>query len=52
LDLSSTLDIYGAGGYLGLFIAIEDEDLLLKSASDLYGALGFKYEVGPLGSLV
>jgi len=50
LAYSPTPDIYGSSArYIGLFITIEDEDLLLKSASDLYGALDFKYEDELLG---
>jgi len=45
LSYSPTPDIYGMSArYIGLFITIEDEDLLLKSASDLYGILDFMYE--------
>jgi hypothetical protein len=50
LAYSTTPDIYGSSArYIGLFITIEEEDLLLKSASDLYGALDFKYEDELLG---
>jgi hypothetical protein len=49
LEYSFTPDINGSSGYLELSIVIEDDDLLLKSTSDLYGALVFKYEDEPLG---
>ena len=49
LEYSFTPDISVMTWYLELSILIEDDDLLMKSKSDLNGSLFFKYEDEPLG---